>query len=195
MGSGCAGCGSRPTEWWCGWRCVAAVFAMTRGGPGRDHCGVRTRPVELLQWLSRLRWRSWSGGRRWRGARRRSGRRCGLGLAVDDQSVDDPQAEGEDRDRPERIGRDRQQRADRGQGANEDCEPPAVGATAEQRYRREELQDPEDQRDPAPPFEAGEDLLRVMHEEARVPDRGDPLDDVQHPAISSAAATGPDPDP
>ena len=61
------------------------------------------------------------------------------------QLVDDDDRQGEDRQRPERLGRERQQRADRVQRGDEDAEPAAEFAAGEQRERGDQLEHAEDQ--------------------------------------------------
>jgi hypothetical protein len=47
------------------------------------------------------------------------------------------------------------------------------------REGREDLQDAEDERDPAPGVHVAQDVLLIVDEERRVADRRDPVDDVQ----------------
>src|SRR3954452_13001859 len=97
------------------------------------------------------------------------------------QLVDDDDREGEDRQRPERIGRDREQRTHRVEGGDEDAEPAPELATGEEREGGDQLEHAEDQRDPAPGVQAADDVGGVGGEELRVADRRDAVDDVEDP--------------
>ena len=98
-----------------------------------------------------------------------------LGLAVDNEAVNHDHAERENAQGPERVrAGDRQQRADRAEGRCDDPDQPAVGPAAEQRETRGELDDAEDQGDPAPGVEAREDVVRPLGGvKVRVADRAD----------------------
>ena len=99
---------------------------------------------------------------------------------VDGQAVDDRDVHREDGQRPERIGGDREQSDDRAQPGGDDAEPAAELAAAPDRERREDLQDPKDERDPAPGVQVAQDVLLIVDEERRVADRCDPVDHVQY---------------
>src|SRR4051794_39895612 len=60
------------------------------------------------------------------------------------QLVDDDDRDGEDANRPERVGGDRKQRGDRRERRREDPEPAPELATAEQRPSRDQLKGAQD---------------------------------------------------
>ncbi len=99
--------------------------------------------------------------------------------AVGAQAVDDQQVHAEDRQRPERIGGDREQSADRAQARPDDPDPAPELAAGPDRERREQLDDADEQDDPAPGAEVLDDEPLVLEEEARLVDGGDSPDRVQ----------------
>ena len=74
-------------------------------------------------------------------------RRC---PAVGGEAVDDEDVDGEDRQRPERIAGQRQQRGDRVEARCGDAEPAAERAAVPDRERGDDLQHADGQRHPAP---------------------------------------------
>src|SRR3954449_1736719 len=114
------------------------------------------------------------------GARRLHRRRVAPALgAAGRDLVDDHDVEREDRERPERIPRDREQRGDRAEARGADADVAAVQAPGPQRAGGKHLEDADDQRDPPPGLEVAEDVLRVRDEELRIADRGNAVDHVQ----------------
>src|SRR5437764_2865147 len=106
----------------------------------------------------------------------------GLGLAVDDEAVDDPQADREHAQRPERVGAaDRQQRAERAEGGRGDPEHAAEPPAGQEREPRDDLDDAQDDGDPAPAVQAREHVLRVVGEEMRIAHGAEAVDDVERP--------------
>src|SRR5215210_6425319 len=109
--------------------------------------------------------------------------RCGSAgrlVSVNRHLIEDDDVEREDRERPERVTRKRQQGADSTKAGRDDRDYAPVQATGPEREGRAELQQAKGERDPAPRVQVAEDVLLVLHEEARVADRGDAVDDVQN---------------
>src|SRR5829696_8508394 len=86
-----------------------------------------------------------------------SGSHRPLVLAEHDDAVDDVDAEGEDAERPPRVGAaDRQQGRDRAEAAADDPDDPAVGVAGHQRESAAELNHTEDDQYPAEGVEVGQ---------------------------------------
>ena len=101
-------------------------------------------------------------------------------LAVDEDAVDDVDAQEEDRQRPPRVGAaDREQRPDRAEAGADDPDDPAVGVAGHQREASGELDHPEDDQHPAQGVEVGEDVALVVDEDVRVVQGADAVDDVE----------------
>src|SRR5918994_2249013 len=74
------------------------------------------------------------------GPRRGSARRHALVVSEDDDPVDDPHAQEEDREGPPRVGpADRQERADCAQATADDADDPSVGVAGQKREAPGEL--------------------------------------------------------
>src|SRR3954464_9132600 len=79
-------------------------------------------------------------------------------LAVDEDAVNDVDAQEEDAQRPPRVGAaDRQQCPDRAEAAADDPDDPAVGVAGYQRKTSGELDHTEDDQNPAEGVEVAED--------------------------------------
>src|SRR5688572_24165657 len=82
--------------------------------------------------------------------------RPALVLPEDDDAVDDPDREEEERQRPPRVGApDREQRADRTEAATDDPDDPAVGVARHQGDASGELNQPKHDENPAHRVEVG----------------------------------------
>ena len=94
--------------------------------------------------------------------------------------MDDVDAEEEDRQRPPRVGAaDRQQGSDRAEGRPEDPHEAAERVAAEQQEPADELDQPEDDQDPAQRVQVVEDVPLVFDEDVRPVQSADPLQDVE----------------
>jgi hypothetical protein len=79
--------------------------------------------------------------------------------------MDHDYRERKDRQRPQGVRRNGQQRGDRRAARREDAEPATVGVASKQREACGDLERTQDQRDPAPGVEIAEDVGRVLGED------------------------------
>src|SRR3954470_10959688 len=103
-----------------------------------------------------------------------------LVLAEYDDSVDDPDAEEEDPQLPERVMvAHGEQGSNRPEAAADDADEAAPGITGHQREPTGELDHPEDDQHPTHRVEIREDVPGVVHVEIRIGNRPDAVNDVE----------------
>src|SRR5215218_132739 len=109
---------------------------------------------------------------------RGSGCHAAVVVAVDEDAVEDVEAQEEDCQRPPRVvAADREQGSDGSEAGADDPDHPAERVADEQREAAGDLDDPEDDQDPAHRVEVRQDVALVVDEHVGAIERADPVDD------------------